>query len=149
MTSAHMTPAMDIIDGEDEGLHRIILSGLRAFNEKLYSDYPPGQDLAIALRNPHNGEAVGGLIGRTYFGWLAIELIFVPEEFRSMGLATALIAKAEEEALRRGCHSTWIDTLNPKARALYQRLGYEVFGELKDYPIGSSRTFLQKKLQAL
>jgi hypothetical protein len=47
---------------------------------------------------------------------------------------------------RRDCHSAWIDTLNPKALELYQRLGYEVFGELKDYPVGGSRFFLQKKL---
>ena len=41
----------------------------------------------------------------------------------------------------------WIDTLNPEALRLYQRLGYEIFGELKDYPVGGSRFFLQKKLK--
>lgn len=146
MTSEKTMPGMDIIDGEHEALHRTILNGLRAFNAKLFSDHPPGQDLAIALRDPRSGDAVGGLIGRTSGGWLAIELLFVPEEFRGIGLATKLIAMAEEEAVRRGCHSAWLDTLNPGARQLYERLGYVVFGELKDYPIGSSRTFLQKKL---
>ena len=70
----------------------------------------------------------------------------MPEAFRGMGLATQLIALAEDEARNRGCHSVWIDTLNPKALRLYQRLGYEIFGELKDYPVGGSRFFLQKKL---
>jgi ribosomal protein S18 acetylase RimI-like enzyme len=146
MTSDQTIPLMDVIDGEHESLHKIILNGLRAFNEKLFSDHPPGQDLAIALRDPRNGEAIGGLIGRTAGGWLAIDMLFVPEEFRGMSLATKLIALAEEEAVRRGCHSAWLDTLNPDARQLYERLGYVTFGELKDYPIGSSRAFLQKKL---
>ncbi|MGO4389015.1 GNAT family N-acetyltransferase [Microvirga sp. 2YAF29] len=137
---------MDILDGEDEALHRTILNGLRTFNAELFSNHPPGQDLAIALRDPRNREAVGGLIGRASRGWLEIELIFVPEEFRGMGLATQLIARAEVEAARRGCHSAWLNTLNSKARLLYERLGYTVFGELKDYPVGSNRTFLQKKL---
>ncbi len=66
-----------------------------------------------------------------------------------MGLATKLVAVAEEEATRRGCHSAWIDTLNPKACDLYRRLGYEIFGELKDYPVGGSRVFLQKTLGAV
>ena len=63
-----------------------------------------------------------------------------------MGLATRLITMAEEEAKRRDCHSAWLDTMNPQALSLYRRLGYEVFGELKDYPVGFSRFFLQKKL---
>ena len=73
----------------------------------------------------------------------------MPETFRGMGLATRLVAMAEEEAKRRGCHSAWLDTLNPKALTLYQRLGYAIFGELKDYPAGSSRFFLQKKLGSI
>jgi ribosomal protein S18 acetylase RimI-like enzyme len=119
---------------------------VRDFNKTLFPDHPPGRDLAIAIRDPDNGESVGGLCGRTAGGWLAIELIFVPEAFRGMGLATKLIAMAEEEAKRRDCHSAWLDTMNPQALTLYRRLGYEVFGELKDYPVGSSRFFLQKKL---
>ncbi len=70
----------------------------------------------------------------------------MPDALRGLGLATQLIAMAEEEARRRGCHAAWLDTLNPMALPLYQRLGYEVFGELKDYPVGNNRFFLQKKL---
>jgi GNAT superfamily N-acetyltransferase len=127
-------------------LHPIVLEGLRGFNKALFANHPPGKDIAIALHDPGSNEPVGGLLGRTNGGWLAIELIFVPEAFRGMGLATQLIAMAEDEARNRNCHSAWIDTLNPEALRLYLRLGYEVFGELKDYPVGGSRFFLQKKL---
>jgi len=131
---------------DDSALREIVLEGVRGFNRTLFASHPPGQDLAIAVCDPHSGKPVGGLCGRTNGGWLAIDLIFVPEVFRGLGLATELMAMAEEEARRRGCHSAWLDTLNPKALKLYRRLGYEVFGELKDYPAGNSRFFLQKKL---
>jgi ribosomal protein S18 acetylase RimI-like enzyme len=131
---------------DDSALHEVILEGVRGFNKTLFPDHPPGRDLAIAIRDPDSNEPVGGLCGRTAGGWLAIELIFVPESFRGMGLATRLIAMAEEEAKRRDCHSAWLDTMNPQALTLYRRLGYEIFGELKDYPVGSNRFFLQKKL---
>ncbi|MBB3020282.1 GNAT superfamily N-acetyltransferase [Microvirga lupini] len=131
---------------DDSALHDIVLEGVRGFNKTLFANHPPGRNLAIAIRDPDRSEPVGGLCGRTAGGWLAIELIFVPETFRGMGLATRLIAMAEEEAKRRDCHSAWLDTLNTKALTLYQRLGYEIFGELKDYPVGGSRFFLQKKL---
>ncbi len=131
---------------DDSALHEIVLEGVRGFNKTLFANHPPGRDLAIAIRDPDSHEPVGGLCGRTAGGWLAIELIFVPEAFRGMGLATRLITMAEEEAKQRGCHSAWLDTMNPQALTLDRRLGYEVFGELKDYPVGFSRFFLQKKL---
>jgi GNAT superfamily N-acetyltransferase len=139
-------PAIELIDGEDPELYQAVLKGVRSFNRTLFPDQPDGRDLAIALRHPASGEPLGGLIGRTSGGWLAVELLFVPEDLRGMGLATRLLAMAEAEARLRGCHSAWLDTLNAKARGLYERLGYEVFGELKDYPVGSSRFFLRKKL---
>ncbi|MXQ13031.1 GNAT family N-acetyltransferase [Microvirga makkahensis] len=105
------------------------------------------QDLAVVIRDADTREILGGLWGRTGWEWLSIEYIFVPESLRGQGLATRLIGMAEEEAFGRGCHSVWLDTLNPKALALYERLGYERFGELKDFPRGGSRFFLQKKLK--
>jgi GNAT superfamily N-acetyltransferase len=138
-------PKIAFVD-DVSGLQAIVLEGVRGFNRTLFAHHPPGQDLAIAIRDPDSNDPVGGLLGRTNGGWLAIELLFVPEAFRGVGLATQLIAMAEEEARNRGCHSAWIDTLNPVALRLYQRLGYEIFGELKDYPVGGSRFFLQKRL---
>jgi GNAT superfamily N-acetyltransferase len=137
------TPTIALVDPDSE-LQAVILEGVRSFNKTLFANHPPGQDLAIAIRD--KDEPVGGLLGRTAGGWLAIDLIFVPESLQGMGLATQLVTIAEEEARRRGCHSSWLDTLNPRALTLYRRLGYEVFGELKDYPVGYSRYFLQKKL---
>lgn len=140
-------PALELIEEAGDDLHRIVLEGVRTFNRtNLFAHHADGRDLAIAIREPESASPVGGLVGRTAGGWLAIELLFVPEVFRGMGLATRLIAMAEDEAKRRGCHSAWLDTLNPRARVLYERLGYSVFGELKDYPVGSSRFFLQKNL---
>jgi GNAT superfamily N-acetyltransferase len=131
---------------DDSALQKVAVEGIREFNAALFPGHPPGQDLAIAIRDPETHEPVGGLCGRTAGGWLAINLLFVPDALRGMGLATQLIAMAEEEARRRGCHAAWLDTLNPRALPLYQRLGYEVFGELKDYPVGNNRFFMQKKL---
>jgi GNAT superfamily N-acetyltransferase len=127
-------------------IYRTILDGIRAFNATMMPHERPGQDLAIALHDPAGDAVVGGLWGRTAGGWLAIELVYVPESLRGQGIATRLVAMAEREALERGCHSAWLDTLNREALRLYERLGYRRFGELKDYPRGGSRYFLQKQL---
>ncbi|HEY8382158.1 MAG TPA: GNAT family N-acetyltransferase [Microvirga sp.] len=140
-----MSIRLDFVPEASPDLRETILQGVRAFNAMLFAEAPKGQDLAIAITD-ETGAAVGGLLGRTAGGWLAIELIFVPEPLRGQGLASRLVAMAEEKARTRGCHAAWLDTLNPDARRLYEQLGYAVFGELPDYPAGFTRAFLRKAL---
>ncbi len=128
-------------------VRQIIHNGLNDFNRTTMMPDLPVEDLAVVIRDVTSKEILGGLWGRTGWAWLTIEYIFVPETLRGQGMASRLIGMAEEEALARDCHSAWLDTLNPKALSLYERLGYERFGELKDFPKGSSRFFLQKKLK--
>lgn len=128
-------------------VRQIILSGLTDFNRNSFMPDLQIEDLAVVIRAVDSKTIVGGLWGHTGWEWLTVELIFVPESLRNQGIASHLLTLAEEEAVRRGCHSAWLDTLNAKATSLYERLGYERFGELKDFPKGGSRTFLQKKLK--
>lgn len=128
-------------------VRQIILNGLTDFNRSVLKPDLHIEELAVVIRAVDSKTIVGGLWAHTSWEWMTIELIFVPESLRKQGIARNLIALAEEEALRRGCHSAWLDTLNAEALSLYERLGYERFGELKDFPRGGSRTFLQKKLQ--
>ena len=89
---------------------------------------------------------VGGLWGSTAYGWLYVQLLAVPDELRGLGFGRRLMAEAEEEALRRGCCSAWLDTFEFQARGFYERLGYTCFATLPEYPKGYSRYFLQKQL---
>ena len=91
-------------------------------------------------------QAIGGLWGRTGFGWLFVELIFVPEALRGRGIGADLMSRAESEAIGRGCHGAWLDTFEFQARGFYERLGYACFGQLDDYPPGFARYFMKKGL---
>ncbi|MGI4984546.1 MAG: GNAT family N-acetyltransferase [Janthinobacterium lividum] len=92
-------------------------------------------------------QIVGGLWGATAYGWLHIDLLVVPENLRGQGAGTRLMQIAEEEALKRGCHSAWLDTHDFQAQPFYERLGYAEFARLPDYPMGHSRIFLKKTLE--
>jgi hypothetical protein len=52
---------------------------------------------------------------------------------------------AEAVAIERGCIGVWLDTFAFQARPFYERLGYSVFGELRDHPRNSARYFLMKR----
>ena len=62
------------------------------------------------------------------------------------GLPTAVTVAAEDEARRRGCIGTYVDTYSFQAPGFYARQGYAAFGTLEDLPPGGSRTWFAKRL---
>ena len=118
--------------------------GLSAFNE---SDVGPAErsPLAVFVRNDA-GTLIAGISGYTAWGWLYVQWLWVSETQRGQGLAGCMLEAAENEARKRGCHASYIDTFNPIALKTYERAGYVPFGKLDDFPKGRTRTFLQKPL---
>jgi GNAT superfamily N-acetyltransferase len=126
-------------DARDE-----IARSLLAYNEALLG--PPAiRTLAVLVRSPDGAKVMGGLWGRTSFQWLFIELLFLPEALRHRHLGTELVRSAEAEAQKRGCLGSWLDTFSLSARHFYERQGYELFGEIGDYPPGNRRCFMLKR----
>jgi GNAT superfamily N-acetyltransferase len=135
---------LTLTDLPDPDARDVIAGGLGAFNT---AQAGPGEWRRLAvLIEDDAGAVTGGLWGVTSYGWLFTELLFVPPELRGRGLGSELLARAEGEARARGCLAAWVDTFEFQARDFYERLGYRLFGELADYPTGSSRFFLQKAL---
>ena len=104
-----------------------------------------GKQLCFVLRAPDE-EIVGGVIGATHWDWLQIDLMWVREDLRGRGYGHRLLVAAEEEARQRGAKNAYLDTFSFQAPGFYKRHGYEVFGELKDFPTGHQRYYLTKQL---
>ena len=120
-----------------------IVGGLVEFNVAQtgveHRDY---RELYVVARR--EGELIGGLLGSTHWGWLFISYLWVAESARKSGAGRRLIEAAEEEAARRGCAHVHCDTFDFQALGFYRKLGFEIFGQLDDYPPGHTRYFLQK-----
>jgi GNAT superfamily N-acetyltransferase len=101
--------------------------------------------LVIPLRDD-GGAVRGGLWGHTQFGWLHVQMLFVPEVLRGLGIGTALLASAEAEARVRGCRGVHVDAFSFQAVGFYRKLGFVPFGTLNDFPPGHARVFFQKRL---
>lgn len=131
-------------DDGDESLRQAILAPLVDYNTSQAG--PSGnRPLVVRVCSPQ-GEVLGGLWGYTGYGWLFTQLLVVPAALRGQGVGREVLQRAEQEARARGCHGAWLDTFEFQARGFYERLGYECFGELADYPPGFSRYFLKKAL---
>ena len=139
-----MTPTLDLADTADADDRKTVLGPLVAFDRAKAPDghYRP---LNVLLRD-EDGNVMGGLWGRTDWGRLGIELLYVPETSRGRGVGAETVKAAEQEARARGCHGSWVDTFAWQACGFHHSLGYTLFGELPDSPRGRSRRFLQKRL---
>ncbi len=130
-------------------MRNAIVEPLVAFNHSRIGKPETYRSLVILLFGPESDEIVGGLYGATAFSHLWVDLLFVPESMRGIGIGRELMSKAEAEATRRGCRAVVLDTFSFQARGFYERLGYSVFGTLNDCPPGHSRFYLTKRLDGL
>jgi len=124
-----------------------ILAGLVAFNR---GHVEPGfaGPLAVLLKD-EDGSTVGGLWGATLFGWLQVELLFVPEDRRGGAVGSAILQRAQALAAGRGCIGASLDTYSFQARGFYEKLGYSLVGTVTDCPPGGARYFLQKRFDLM
>ena len=89
---------------------------------------------------------VGGLTGKTYWNYLDIGFLWVERQNRKSRIASQLLKLAEEEAKRRGCHFSMLDTYEFQALEFYLKQGYQEFGRLEGYCGMYERYYLKKIL---
>jgi ribosomal protein S18 acetylase RimI-like enzyme len=96
-----------------------------------------------------DGAAVRGFIVikmRGAFNNGYIRSVCVAAGARGSGVGSQLVAFAEERIFRE-CKNVFlcVSSFNPRARALYERLGYETVGEMKNYIIAGASEILMRK----
>ncbi|HUM72083.1 MAG TPA: GNAT family N-acetyltransferase, partial [Chloroflexota bacterium] len=124
----------------------IVWDGLRQYNE---AHVPGAGDTAFAVfLRSEDGVIHGGVLARAGRGWLHISSLWVEASLRGQRYGTQLMAAAEAEGVRHGCHSAYLDTFSFQAPGFYKQRGYEVFGTLDAFPEGHQRFFMCKSLWA-
>jgi ribosomal protein S18 acetylase RimI-like enzyme len=75
-----------------------------------------------------------------------IQVVSVAAEARSSGVGSKLVAFAEERIFAEFPNVfLCVSSINPRARELYERLGYRLVGELDDYLVRGYSEFLMRK----
>ncbi|HEY9440668.1 MAG TPA: GNAT family N-acetyltransferase [Streptomyces sp.] len=143
------------LETEVDNKRRILLHGrLRDDNTaaspelRALRDTPAEQEVPLEVWLLDDQDAVaGGLAGRTWAHWLHVDLLWVNARHRGQGLGTRLLAEAERAARTdRACTRSRLETWDFQAPAFYRKQGYEVIGEVENYPPGVSEFILVKQL---
>jgi len=120
----------------------------RSFDSSLQSMRNPNCSLLVA--RGENAGPIGfmliqseGVAGSPYIKSVAVE-----EPFRGAGVGTQLLQFADAIFQRRANHIfICVSSFNKKARALYERLGYTIIAELREYIVpGASELLMHKTL---
>ncbi|MGO8738662.1 GNAT family N-acetyltransferase [Rhodoblastus sp.] len=133
---------------EDVAAQIVPLSGLAAFNEARAGPDPlrqPENHVCIVARDAQ-GRVRGGAQGVAVGAWLALDLVWVEDDFRRQGLGARLLDEAEAEGRRRGCQWAILATFDYQAPSFYARRGYVEYAQMEDFPIGHTRFQLRKEL---
>lgn len=128
-----------------EGDVLVILEGLGRNILKHLDNVELGKSIRVFLRDKE-GRVLGGATANVFGGWVYLSLLWVEESLRNLGYGAELMNRLEREAMGLGCRYAHGDTYSFEARPFYERLGYEVFGMLEDYPEGHCKYFLKKRL---
>lgn len=139
-------PAYEITEAADpDAAYMPIWGPLLRFNEASVGE-AKGEPFALVVTKPGADQVAGGLWALSLWGSFYIGLVVAPEGARGQGLGSALMARAEAEARRRGCRQMWLDTYAFQAAPFYERLGFEVFGRIDGPAPMFPRVFMQKLL---
>jgi GNAT superfamily N-acetyltransferase len=138
-------PRIAIGEEADEATVGELRDAISAFNFSATGIHD-GRELFAAVRDDA-GELLGGIYGWTWGGTGWVEYLWVREDTRHQRLGSRLLEAAERVARERGCGQLALSTHSFQAPDFYRRHGFEVVGEVPDYPAGHAIFQMRKPLR--
>lgn len=104
------------------------------------------RDFAFELRDA-SGELLGGLTGWSWGDYALIDLLWVREDQRRLGLGGRLLEAVEAEAASRGCIRIHVSSFTFQAPGFYEQHGFREFARIEGVPVeGHADVHLEKTL---
>lgn len=89
---------------------------------------------------------IGGAVGCVEYNWYYLDLLFVEEAYRKQRIGSQLLRQIEDYAKKEKLTGVRMETWDFQALGFYKINGYEVFGEIKACPPGTTEYHLKKVL---
>lgn len=103
----------------------------------------PDEEFIVFIRE--NGKIVAGAVCEFDWGWLFLDVVWTDESVRGKGYGTVIMNAAESYAFHQGIRQAYLMTTSFQARPFYEKLGYERFGYMDNFPPGHTFHFMKKE----
>lgn len=137
---------IDIKKSDSIEYQEFIKKGIRDFNIK---SHPEEEIFRIYRQNGYNNpfgfyafldnEIIGGIIAYKKMQWLDIDILFVDEKFRSNRIGSQLMDKAVKYCKQEELIGIHLFTLDFQAKGFYEKQGFKLIAQIKDWPKGITR----------
>lgn len=149
MDTSTLQVPVTVRDLEPDDLAGLDWSGgsehIRALSDALQLRYTGKAELVVIVTRNGQSVAVGAVDYRKRADSGTLWMLSVHDSWQSLGLGTTLIGALEDRIRGRGLARAMlgVEHDNPRAAALYRRLGYAETGmELDGWDIGDSRRYV-------
>lgn len=122
---------------------KIVRGGIVTFNAPFTGTKP--ERYSIYVKDNENN-IIGGAIVYAHTSSVYVDVLWVSEKYRGMGIGAELLSSVEAEAMKRGISASTLDTFSFQAEGFYLKQGYQHLGTIKDYLEGYDRIYLRKPL---
>ncbi|CZG89312.1 ribosomal-protein-alanine acetyltransferase [Legionella pneumophila] len=123
---------------------KIIRDGIMNFNAPFTGAKPDRYSIYV---KDNDGHIIGGAIVYAHKHSIYVDVLWVSEKYRGMGIGAELLRNIETEAMKRGIPESTLDTFSFQAEGFYLKQGYKHLGTIKNYLEGHDRIYLRKKLK--
>ncbi len=128
---------------------KTISKGIIDFNRSKVPDLESIEEevkFFVFVRN-ENQNIIGGIRATCFWNTLHIELLWLSEESRGMGVGKELMKSAEDFAIQNNCEKVFVETTSWQAKPFYEKAGYNLIASIKDRPKGHTSHYLTKQLK--
>ncbi|ANN97283.1 TPA: GNAT family N-acetyltransferase [Legionella pneumophila] len=122
---------------------KIIRDGIVNFNAPFTGTKPERYSIYV---KDNEGIIIGGAIVYAHKSSIYVDVLWVKEEYRGLGIGAELLHSVEAEAITRGIPASTLDTFSFQAERFYLKQGYQHLGTIKNYLEGHDRIYFRKQL---
>lgn len=124
----------------------MIQKGITEFNKQ---EHPESEIFKVYREKGYNdpfgfyalldNQIVGGIISRKKMQWLDIDILFINQNFRNHKIGSHLMNRVIEYCKKENLIGLHLYTLDFQARGFYEKQGFKLIAEIKDWPKGITR----------
>ncbi|HAT4400014.1 TPA: GNAT family N-acetyltransferase [Legionella pneumophila subsp. pneumophila] len=122
---------------------KIIRDGIVNFNAPFTGTKPERYSIYV---KDNEGNIIGGAIVYAHKSSIYVDVLWVNDEYRGLGIGAELLRSVEAEAIKRGIPVSTLDTFSFQAEGFYLKQGYQHLGTIHNYLEGHDRIYLRKQL---